>query len=52
MDKFLYPTHTTCCIISGPNKRGKGFFLRILFIQIINEFVKMYIYSPSLHQGV
>ena len=50
MEKFLYPTHPVRCIISGPSNSGKSFFLTNLILNIINEYHKIYIYSPSLHQ--
>ena len=50
MEKFLYPTHPVTCIITGPSECGKSYFLTNLFLNIVNEYDKMYIYSPSLHQ--
>ena len=47
MDKILYPTHPLRCIITGPSNVGKTYFLNI-----INEYDKIYIYSPSLHQDL
>ena len=50
MEKFLYPTHPVRCIITGPSCGGKSVFLTNLILNIINEYNKIYIYSPSLHQ--
>ena len=50
MEKFLYPKHPLRCIICGPSSSGKSVFLTILISNIFNEYDKIYIYSPSLHQ--
>ena len=50
MEKKLYPTHPVRCIITGPSECGKSIFLTNLILNIINEYEKIYIYSPSLHQ--
>ena len=50
MDKYLYPTHPVRCIITGPSKVGKSYFLANLILYIINKYDKIYIYSPSPHQ--
>ena len=50
MEKFHYPTHPVRCIINGPSNSGKSVFLTKLILNIINEYSKIYIYSPSLHQ--
>ena len=52
MDKFLYPTHPVRCIITGPSECGKSVFLTNIILNIINEYDKIYIYSPSLHQDL
>ena len=52
MDKNLYPTHPIRCIITGPSNSGKSVFLTNIILNIINEYDKIYIYSPSLHQDV
>ena len=53
MDKTLYPTHPVRCIITGrPSECGKSVFLTILILNVINEYDKMYIYSPSPHQDL
>ena len=52
MDKILYPNHPVRCIITGPSEYGKSVFLTNLILNIINEFDKIYIYSPSLHQDL
>ena len=50
MDNFIYPNHPVRCIITGPSECGKSVFQTNLFLNIANEFDKLYIYSPSLHQ--
>ena len=50
MEKFLYPSHPLRCIITVPSECGKSVFLTNLILNIINEYDKLYIYSPSLHQ--
>ena len=52
MEKILYPSHPCRCIITGPSNVGKSVFLPILILNIINEYDKIYIYSPSLHQNL
>ena len=52
MEKFLYPQHPVRCIITGPSDCGKSVFLTNLISIIINEYDKLYIYSPSLHQDL
>ena len=52
MEKILYPKHPCRCIITGPSECGKSVFLTNLFLNTINEYDKIYIYSPSLHQDL
>ena len=52
MEKFLYPSHPVRCIITGPSECGKSSFLTNLILNNINEYDKVYIYSPSLHQDL
>ena len=52
MDKVLYPQQPVRCIITGPSDCGKSVFLTILFLNIINEYNEIYIYSPNLHQDL
>ena len=52
MEKFLYPSHPVRCIITGPSNVGKSYFLTNLILNIINEYDKIYIYTPSLHQDL
>ena len=49
---FLYPKHPVRCCITGPSECGKSYFLTTLISNIINEYDKIYIYSPSLHQDL
>ena len=50
MEKILSPHHPVRCIITGPSECGKSVFLTNLILIIIDEYDKIYIYSPSLHQ--
>ena len=52
MVKFLYPTHPVRCIITGPPECSESVFLTNLILNIINEYIKKYIYSPSFHQAL
>ena len=52
MEKILYPSHPCRCIIAGPSNVGKTYFLSNIILNIINEYDKIYIYSPSLHQDL
>ena len=52
MEKNLYPNHPVRCIKTGPSSSGKSVFLTNLILNIINEYNKIYIYSPSLHQDL
>ena len=50
MNKILYPNHPCRVIITGPSNVGKSYFLTNIILNIINEYDKIYIYSPSVHQ--
>ena len=50
MEKIFYPSHPYRCIITGPSNVGKTYFLTNIILNMINEYDKIYIYSPSLHQ--
>ena len=52
MEEILYPSHPVRCILTGPSECGKSVFLTNLILNIINEYDKIYIYSPSLHQDL
>ena len=52
MDKNLYPKHPLRCIITEPSECGKSVFLTSLILNYINEYHKMFSYSPSLHQAL
>ena len=52
METLLCPTHPVRCIITGPSECGKPVFLTKLFLNINNEYDKIYIYSPRLHQDL
>ena len=51
MEIFLYPQHPFR-FFTAPPECGKSYFLTNLSIKIINEYEKLYIYSPSVHQGL
>ena len=50
MEKILYPSHPFRCIITRPSCSDKSIFLTNLILNITNQYDKIYIYSPSLHQ--
>ena len=52
LEKFLLPTHTARCIITGPSECGNSVFLTISILYTIDESDKLYICSPSLHQDL
>ena len=52
MEKFFYPNHPIRCIITGPSEYGKSAFPTNLILNTINEYDKIYICSPSLHQDL
>ena len=52
MEKILYPSHPLRCIITGPSNSGKTYFLTNTILNVINEYDKIYIYSPSFHQDL
>ena len=52
MENFLYPKYLLRCIITGPSCCGKSVFLTNLILNIINEYDKINIYSPSLRQNL
>ena len=52
MQNFLYPKQPVRCIIARPSECGKSEFLKNLILTTINEYDKIYIYSPNLHQDL
>ena len=52
MEKILYPSHPLRGILCGASNSGKTYFLTNIILNIINEYDKIYIYSPSLHQNL
>ena len=50
IEKILNPTHPVRFNITGPSEFGKSVFLTSLILNNINDYDKIYIYSPSLHQ--
>ena len=51
MEKVLYPNHPVRVIITEPRNAGKSVFLTNLILNN-NEYKRIYIYSPSLHQDL
>ena len=52
MEKFLYPNHSLRCIVTGHSECGQSVFLTNLILNFIDEQIKIYTYSPSLHQDL
>ena len=52
MEKYLYPEPPVRCIISGKSASGKSTLLFKILFNIINDFDKIFIYSPTIHQPV
>ena len=52
MEKFLYPPHQVRFILTGLSECGKSIILTNLFLNIGNEYDKVYIYSPCLLQDL
>ena len=52
IQKILSPNLTIRCTITGPSECGKSVFLTNLILNIDNEYDKLYIYSPSVHQAL
>ena len=50
MEIFLYPSPSVKCIITGPSECRKSILPTNLILDIISEYDKIYIYSPSLRQ--
>ena len=50
MKKLLYPNQPVRCIISGKSNSGKSSLLFKILFNIINDFDKIYIHSPTIHQ--
>ena len=50
IEKIIYPSHPVRCVITGPSECGKSVFLTNLILKTFNEYDKIYICSPSLHQ--
>ena len=52
LEEFLYPQHPVRCNITGPSECGKSVFLTKFILNNNNEYDKLFIYSPSLHQNL
>ena len=52
MEKILCPLHPARVIFTGPSDCGKSYFLTNLFLNKINEYDKINIFSPRLHQDL
>ena len=48
----MYPEKQVRCIISGRSASGKSTLLFKILFNIINDFDKIFIYSPTIHQPV
>ena len=48
----MYPEKPVRCIISGKSASGKSTLLFKILFNIINDFDKLFIYSPTIHQPV
>ena len=51
-NKFLFPSHPCRVIITGPSNVGKTYFLTNIVFNFINEYDKIYNFSPSLLQNL
>ena len=51
MEKFLYPPHSAWVFIRGPSNVGQSLFLTNYILNLINEYNKIYICSPSRHHA-
>ena len=52
MEKFLCPNNPVRCIKTWPSNVGKSVFSTNLNLTFFNEYDKIYIYSPSVHQDL
>ena len=52
MEKYLHPNHPVRCIINGPSNSRESVILTNLILNINNEFEKIYIFSPCIHQDL
>ena len=52
MEIIFHPQHPVRCLITGPSNAGESVFLTNLFLDFINEYDKINIYSPNLHQDL
>ena len=50
IEKYLHPEKPIRCIISGKSASGKSTLLFKILFNIINEFDKILIFSPTIHQ--
>ena len=50
IEKYLYPDKPVRCIISGKSASGKSTLLFKILFNIINDFDKILIFSPTIHQ--
>ena len=52
IEKYLYPEYPVRCIISGKSSSGKSTLLFKILLNIINDFDKILIFSPTIHQPI
>ena len=50
VEKIRYPNHPVRCTITGPSNVGKSVFLTNFILNVFNEYDKINLYSPTLHQ--
>ena len=50
IEKYLYPEKLLRCIISGKSTSGKSTLLFKILFNIINDFDKILMFSPTIHQ--
>ena len=50
MEKLIYPEILIRCIISGKSNSGKSTLHFEILFNNIDEFDKIYIFSPTIHQ--
>ena len=50
MENVFDSNHPVSCIITRPSECGKSVYLTNLILSNFNEFDKISIYSPRLHQ--
>ena len=52
LEKISNSKHPAIVLITEPSECGESYFLTNIVLNLFNEFGKIYIYSPSLHQNL